>query len=356
MNPAKRSVVRLKDIAEGLNVSVTTVWRALGTKESDLVAPELRKKIREMASRGRYVPHSAARLMRKPNIHLITVLLPLDSGIFLSDYYGTVLSGVISASRDLGTETRVALVGGKELDGVIAEHMQHVAIGAGGLFYTARPLDAEDLAKVEAFGRPIVVIGGCLPPGVDLSSVHVDTVGTDNVTGSYEVTKYLLRLGHRGIGFINGPATSRDACEREEGFLKAMKEHDGIVDPRAMMRGEFSAETGRLGWQQIKRCAPLPTAVICGNDGIAFGVLESLAQDKVNCPGQVSVVGFDDSPAAVHVIPKLTTVRQPIAELGRAATELLIRRLQSQDEPTVEHLVFPMEVIHRQSTAPPGKP
>src|ERR1039458_4806202 len=116
MNPTKSSVVRLKDIAEELNVSVTTVWRALGTKESDLVAPELRKKIREMALRGRYVPHSAARLMRKPNIHLITVLLPLDSGIFLSDYYGTVLSGVISASRDLGTETRVALVGGKELD------------------------------------------------------------------------------------------------------------------------------------------------------------------------------------------------------------------------------------------------
>jgi LacI family transcriptional regulator len=135
-----------------------------------------------------------------------------------------------------------------------------------------------------------------------------------------------------------------------------MKEHDGIVDPRAMMRGEFSAETGRLGWQQIKRCAPLPTAVMCGNDGIAFGVLESLAQDKVNCPGQISVVGFDDSPAAEHFIPKLTTVRQPIAQLGRAATELLIRRLQSQDGPAVKHLVFPTEVIHRQSTAPPGKP
>jgi LacI family transcriptional regulator len=356
MSQTKSSAVRLKDIAEKLSVSVTTVWRALGTNESDLVAPELRKKIREMASEARYIPHSAARLMRKPNVHLVTVLLPLDSGVFLSDYYGTVLSGVISASRDLGTETRVALIGDKELDGDIADHMQRVAIGAGGLFYTARPLDAEELAKVEALGRPIVVIGGCLPPGVDLSSIHVDTVGADNVTGSYEVTKDLLRLGHRRIGFINGPATSRDACEREEGFLKAMKEHDGIVDPRATMRGEFSANTGRLGWQQIKRCAPLPTAVICGNDGIAFGVLESLAQDKVNCPGQISVVGFDDSPAAVHLIPKLTTVRQPIAQLGRAATELLLRRLQSQDKPAVEHLVFPMEVIHRQSTAPPGKP
>jgi len=356
MTPTKSSVVRLKDIAEKLNISVTTVWRALGTRESDLVAPELRKKIREMASQARYVPHSAARLMRKPNVHLITVLLPLDSGVFLSDYYGTVLSGVIAASRDLGTETRVALIGDEEVDGDIAEHMQRVAIGAGGLFYTARPLDAEELAKVEALGRPIVVIGGCLPPGVDLSSIRVDTVGADNVTGSYQITKDLLRLGHRRIGFINGPATSRDACEREAGFLKAMKEHGGTVNAKAMMRGEFSTDAGMRGWQQIKRCDPLPTAVLCGNDGIAFGVLESLAQEKVNCPGQISVAGFDDSRAAVHVTPKLTTVRQPIAQLGRAATELLIRRLQSQDGPAVEHLVFPMEVIHRQSTAPPDKP
>ena len=356
MSPTKSSVVRLKDIAERLNVSVTTVWRALGDKESDLVAPELREKIRELASQTRYVPHSAARLMRKPNIHLITVLLPLESGIFLNDYYGTVLSGVISASRDLGTETRVALIGGKEVDGDIVEQMQRVAIGAGGLFYTARPLDAEELAKVEDLGRPLVVISGCLPPGVDLSSIHVDTVGADNVTGAYEVTKELLRLGHRRIGFINGPAMSRDACDRERGFLKAMKEHGGIVEPRAMTRVEFSADSGMQGWQQIKRCTPLPTAVVCGNDAIAVGVLESLAQDKVNCPEQMSVVGFDDWREAVHVTPKLTTVRQPIAQLGRAATELLIRRLQTEDGPEGEHLVFPMEVIHRQSTAPPRKP
>jgi DNA-binding LacI/PurR family transcriptional regulator len=95
---------------------------------------------------------------------------------------------------------------------------------------------------------------------------------------------------------------------------------------------------------------------VCGNDEIAFGVLESLAREKVDCPGQISVVGFDDSRWAVRVTPKLTTVRQPMAQLGRAATELLVKRLQGDAGTEVDHLVFPMEIVYRQSTAQPVKP
>jgi len=352
--PTKSSSVRLKDIAEKLKVSVSTVSRALGKDTSSLVAPELRKKIHELALEAHYVPHPAAQLMRKPNVHLVTVLLPLESGIFLSDYYGAVLSGVISASRDWGTETRVALIDRKEAD--IVEQMQRVAMGAGGLLYMAMPLDAGELAKLESFGRTVVVISGSLPLGLDLSAIRVNTVGSDNVTGACEITKELLRLGHRRIGLINGPATSRTASEREEGFLKAMKEHRGVIDSQAMIRGAFATDTGTQGWQQVKQCSPRPTALVCGNDEIAFGVLEALANEKVDCPGQISVVGCDDSRWAVRITPKLTTARQPMAQLGRAATELLVRRLQGDAGTEVDHLVFPMEIIIRQSTAPPGKP
>jgi DNA-binding LacI/PurR family transcriptional regulator len=352
--PTKSSSVRLKDIAQRLKISVSTVSRALGKDTCNLVAPELRKKIHELAIEAHYVPHPAAQQMRKPNVHLITVLLPLESGTFLSEYYGAVLSGVISASRDGGTETRVALIDRKEAD--IVEQMQRVAMGAGGLLYMAMPLDADELAKLESFGRTVVVISGSLPPGLDLSTIRVNTVGSDNVTGACVITKELLRLGHRQIGLINGPATSRTACEREEGFLKAMKEHRGVIDFRAMVRGEFATDTGMQGWQQVKQCSPRPTALVCGNDEIAFGVLEALVREKVDCPGQISVVGFDDSRWAVRVTPKLTTARQPMAQLGRAATELLVRRLQGTAETEVEHLVFPMEIVSRQSTAPPGKP
>lgn len=354
MAPTKSSSVRLKDIAERLKVSVSTVSRALGKDTSSLVAPELRRKIHELALQAHYVPHPAAQLMRKPNIHLITVLLPLESGTFLSDYYGAVLSGVISASRDWGTETRVALLDRKEAD--IVEQLQRVAMGAGGLLYMAMPLDAEELAKLESFGRTVVVMSGSLPPGLELSAIRVNTVGSDNFAGAYEITKELLRLGHRRIGLINGPGTARTACEREEGFLKAMKDHRGVIDPQAMVRGEFSTDAGMQGWHHIKQRSQRPTALVCGNDEIAFGVLEALAQEKVDCPGQISVVGFDDSRWAVRVTPKLTTARQPMAQLGRAATELLVKRLQGNGGAEMDHLVFPMEIVNRQSVAPPGRP
>ena len=291
--------------------------------------------------------------MRKPNTHLITVLLPLESGTFLGDYHGAALCGVISAARDRGTETRVALIDRK--DGDIVEQMQRVAMGAGGLLYMATPLDAGELAKLESFGRAVVVMNESLPAGLDLSAIRVNTVGSDNVTAAYEITKELLRLGHRRIGLINGPATARVACEREEGFRKAMKEHRGTIDPRAVVRGEFTSEAGIRGWQQVKKCSSRLTALVCGNDEIAFGVLEALASEKVDCPGRISVVGFEDSHWAARVTPKLTTARQSMAELGRAATELLVRQLQGTAGTETDHLMFPMEIIKRQSTASPAK-
>lgn len=352
MFPTKTSIVRLKDIAEKLNVSVSTVSRALGKDTCRLVAPELRKKIHELAEQANYVPHPAAQLMRKPRTHLITVLLPLESGAFMSDYYGAVLSGVISASRDGEVEARVALIDHNEDD--VLEQMQRVAIGAGGLLYMAMPLTAQELSKLEDFGRPVVVMGGSLPPHVDPSSIRVNTVGVDNFTGAREITGVLLKLGHRRIGLINGPSGAPAACEREAGFLKAMKDHGVVIDPHGIIHAEFTIEAGVKGWQQIKQCTPRPTALVCGNDEIAFGVLDALAKEKVSCPGEISIVGFDDSRWARRVVPPLTTARQPMAQLGRAATELLVRRLQQTVEMEVEHLVFPLEIINRQSVAAPA--
>ena len=347
------SNVRLKDIAEKLNVSVSTVSRALGKDTSNLVAPELRKKIHDLAEQANYIPHPAAQLMRKPRTHLITVLLPLETGAFMSEYYGAVLSGVVSASRELETETRVALIDHNATD--VLDQMQRVAIGAGGLLYMAMALNTEELSRLQNFGRPVVVMSGSLPPHVELSAINVNTVGVDNVTGGYEITRILLKLGHQRIGLINGPATARAACDREAGFRKALKEHGVACDERAIIHTEFTHPAGAKAWPQIQQASPRPTALVCGNDEIAFGVLEALAKDGIDCPGEISIVGFDDSRWAARVRPALTTARQPMTQLGVAATELLVRLLQATDQMRPEHVVFPMEIIQRQSVAPPAK-
>src|SRR5580704_11833254 len=180
----------------------------------------------------------------------------------------------------------------------------------------ALPLTARQLVRLEDFVRPVVVMGGSLPPHVELSTVRVNTVTVDNFAAARELTTRLLKLGHRKIGLINGPATVRDAWERERGFLEAMKEGRGAVDPQGVIHAEFTVEAGLQGWQQMSKRTPRPTAMVCGNDEIAVGVLQALAKEKINCPAEISVVGFDDSRWATRVTPPLTTVRQPMAQLG----------------------------------------
>ena len=259
---------------------------------------------------------------------------------------------MVAASREWETETRVALIDPSDAD--ILEQMRNVSIGAGALFYVAKPLSVRQLVKLEDLKRPCIVLTECLPAHVDLSEVHLSTVGVDNLSGSYEITLLLLTLGHRRLALINGPSAARDAWERDQGFFKALKEQRVSVDPHGVIHETFTLEAGTRGWEQLKQCSPRPTAIVCGNDEIAFGVLEALAKDGIKCPQEISVVGFDDSRWAPRASPPLTTVRQPAAELGRTAVELLATRLRNlSDHDSVKHRVFPVEIVNRQSVAPP---
>jgi len=343
---------RLQDIADKLKISPSTVSRALGEETSSRVSPVLRARIVAVARAMNYVPHPAAQMMRKPKTHLITVLLPFQLEYFSSEYFGTILSGVVGASREWETEIRVALIDPNGVD--VVERMRHVAIGAGGILYMANPLSVRQLMHLPDLARPIVVMGTSVPPQIDLAEIGVSTVAINNLMGAYEMTRMLLLLGHRRLAMINGPLGIRDPEERQRGFVKAMTEAHMAIDPHAIVHVPFAFEGGARGWEQIKRLAQRPTAIVCGNDEIAVGLLEALAKDGIECPCEISVVGFDDSRLAPHIAPALTTVRQPMAEMGRAAVELLAKRIQNPSaKVVVEHRVFPAEIVNRRSAASP---
>src|SRR5579871_5461035 len=345
---------RLQDIAEKLNVSASTVSRALGEQTSSRVSPGLRARIVEVARAMNYVPHAAAQMMRKPKTHLITALLPLQLESFSSEYFGTILSGVVSASREWETEIRVALIDPKDPD--VMQQLRHVAIGAGGILYMANPLSVRQLMRLEELSRPIVVMASSLPPQIEFSEVGVSTVAVNNMIGTYEITRHLLKMGHQRVALINGPTGLRDPAERQQGFVKAMTEARVPIDHHAIVHVPFAFEGGAHGWEKLKEYAYRPTAVVCGNDEIAVGLLEALEKDNINCPRDLSVVGFDDSRLAPRVYPPLTTVRQPTAEMGRGAVEILAMRIQNNGAANVEHRMFPAEIVNRQSAAPPSIP
>ncbi len=343
---------RLKDIAEKLNVSISTVSRALGKDTCEKVAPEVRARILEAARQVNYVPNPAAQLMRKPRPHLLTVLMPLSTDSFISDYMNGILAGVVTACRDLEMEARISLLELNNDD--IVGQARHAAIGAGSLVFIGKLLSHRQLLKIEELNRPVVVMDACLPPNTDLTDVAVSTVGLNNRECFYELTLDLLKLGHRNIALANGPGTMRDAWERQEGYIQALTEYRMPIDQLAIVQESFTTEGGARAWLTLKERSIRPTAIMCGSDEMAFGVLEKLAEERIACPEEVSVVGFDDSRLAARVSPPLTTVRQPTIEMGRAAVEMLSSRVRTPStEIVTEHRVLPGKLVRRKSVAPP---
>jgi DNA-binding LacI/PurR family transcriptional regulator len=343
---------KLKDIAQELNISVSTVSRALGEDTGDMVAPELRARILEIARRVNYTPHPAAQLMRKPKVHLVTALLPLATDSFISDYMNGILAGLVTACRDLEMEARIALLEPGNDD--ILSQVRHAAIGAGSIVLIGKLLTLRQLIKLEEVGRPLIVLDACLPPTAGLGDIAVSTVGMNNRECFYELAVDLLKLGHRRIALANGPAHMRDAWERQQGYIQALTEYRVPIDHQAIVNESFSTEGGARAWDVLKGRSIRPTAIMCGSDEMAFGVLDRLAAEKMSCPKEISVVGFDDSRLAARVTPALTTVRQPTIEIGRTAVEMLSAQVRgSQVQAALEHKVLSGRIIRRDSVAPP---
>jgi DNA-binding LacI/PurR family transcriptional regulator len=349
---ARREAVGLKEVAARLGISVATASRALSESKFTRVSPELRSRIQVVARELGYTPHPAAQLLRKPKTQLLTVLMPLSADSFISDYMNGIMSGIVTGARDLEMEVRVALL---EADGDdILEQVNVAAIGAGSIVLIGKVLTPRQVVRLEDVGRPIIIMDACLPPNMDLAGVGISTVGTNNRECFYELTLGLLKLGHRRVALINGPEHMHDAYERRQGYVQALTEYRMPIDHQAIVHQPYSTEGGAIGWDALRQRSVRPTAIMCGSDEIAFGVLEKFADEKIACPKDISVVGYDDSRLAARISPSLTTVRQPIIEIGRTVVEMLSEWTnKAPADLGVEHRVLPGQIVWRESVAPP---
>jgi DNA-binding LacI/PurR family transcriptional regulator len=196
-----------------------------------------------------------------------------------------------------------------------------------------------------------------VPPEVPLVAVgcgtraSVTSVAIDNVAGAATATRYLLGLGHQSVFHVAGPANCLDARERAEGWRQALRE-TGADEP-ALLVGDWSASSGyRLGTQLADD--PGLTAIFCGNDTMALGVIRALAERGLRVPEDVSIIGFDDVPEAGYYRPPLTTVRQDFDEVGRQALSTLVDRMSGAIPAGPRVRVAP-ELIVRASAAAPAR-
>jgi DNA-binding LacI/PurR family transcriptional regulator len=196
---------------------------------------------------------------------------------------------------------------------------------------------------------PRVVIGG-LPDEIPLSRVDVD-----DETTLYEAVLWLIGIGHRRIGIVTGPSTQWSAVRRERAYFKALAQAGIERDPALCYAGDYTAASGNIGASVLLKANPRPTAIVCGNDAVAIGAIEALHRLHVRVPEEISILGFDDHQIASWSRPPLTTVRQPLHEMGMKAAEILIDSLERQAVKTPSVVKFPGALVKRRSVAsPPG--
>jgi LacI family transcriptional regulator len=179
-----------------------------------------------------------------------------------------------------------------------------------------------------------------------------DSVRSDSQDGACKLTRYLLELGHKRIAAITGRRDNSAAKDRVRGFLQAVEEA-GLDEDQQVYWGEFSQETGYEFTRLILQSKPRPTAIFATNNFIAIGVMRALRDEGLHVPQDMSVVAFDDLPAAITIDPFFTVASQQAYEMGKKATELLIARLIDEAPKEPQEIILPVDIIIRRSSSTP---
>ncbi len=349
-HPSPAARAGIVQIAEKLGVSPSTVSRALRPATAHLVREDRRREILALAESMRFSPNPGARMLRKGVNTSLTVVVPHDENIFFSEYYGRFLSGVLHAAAARSWDVRIS-TNRRAPDRTLRESLQQLGLDASGVVYLAEPLTAEDLASLQGFRRPLVLTKSALPASVDATELGLPVVGVDNRAGAKAAASLLLQLGHRRIGLVLGPDSSRDANERRQGYTSVLTKAGVMPAAEWIYTGSFSPETGREAALRFFQRQPRPTALCCASDEIAFGVIDAARTLGLSCPEDVSVVGFDDGPWASVSRPQLTTVRQPLADLAERAVGLIVEAASNPGLiPRSMHTAVPAALVMREST------
>ena len=334
-----RMRIGAKDVARLAGVSTATVSRVMDSPEQ--VDPDTRRRVTEAAARLRYVPHGAARSLRSHRSKMIGAVIPsFDYALYARTTsalqqrldergYSLVLA---EHHYYLGVELRVA--------GQLMEH------GVDALVFVGLDHDPSLFGLLDDYGRPYV-----LTWGVDPYRRH-PSVGFDNQAATYAMTRHLLALGHTRFGLLSAPVEGNDrARARGAGMRAALAEAGLVLDERCVQYAPIALPSAQEAMARILAQDDPPTALVATNDVFAVGAMLACRAAGVRIPEDISITGVDNTDLGATQTPGLTSIRTPIVEIGDAAAAQLIARLE--DRPCELFQSFPIEIVHRGSTASP---
>jgi DNA-binding LacI/PurR family transcriptional regulator len=332
----RKGKVSIKDVAREAGVSHATVSRAL--RGSPLISPPTTERVQAVANQMGYSVNAVARSLVTGKTHTIGVVVTSIADPFV----GGVTAGIEAYANEHGYSTILATShADPEMEKRMVASLRERSVD--GILVTSSRVGEEYLPLVAQMRVPIVLLNNQRPGDYDHS------VTIDNAGSARRAVEHLLDLGHRRIAYIGhsqGYATERD---RRQGYELALTAAGLAVDPAYILQADSSPESGAQAAGQLAALAPRPTAIFCYNDITALGVLAHAREQGIRVPEDWSVVGFDDLFLSQHLFPPLTTVRQPMLAMGRAAAEVLLGLIAGEDGHA--NLRMPGELIVRQSTA-----
>ncbi len=327
------------DVARASGVSYATVSRVLSGYE--FVRESTRSRVMQAVEHLGYVANLQARSLAGGRSRIIGLLVPnLDNS-----YVGTITRGIDQALEH--ANYNLVLYTSHRHPSTESFYVSAIANGlTEGLLLLAPLVPTTYLDALREQSFPYVLIDQA--DTTENSSI----VDATNWQGAYEATRYLGQLGHTRIAFITGALAVQSAVDRLQGYKEALADCDIPVRKESIIEGDYQQQTGyEITKSLLQSLTPPPTAIFASNDLSAFGAMDAVRECGLRIPDDISIIGFDDVPQASLVYPKLTTVRQPLEQMGQVAVKILLERIEDRSRPP-QRVTLATQLVIRDSCGP----
>ncbi|GLH64612.1 catabolite control protein A [Parageobacillus sp. G301] len=328
--------VTIYDVAREANVSMATVSRVVNGNPN--VKPSTRKKVLEAIERLGYRPNAVARGLASKKTTTVGVIIPDISSIFfaelargIEDIATMYKYNIILSNSDQNKEKELHL-----LNTMLAKQVD-------GILFMGGNITEEHVNEFQKSPVPIV-LAATIEPNNTIPSVNIDYE-----QASFEAVTYLVEKGNKRVAYVTGPTDDPINQKKLAGYRRALETHGIAYDEELIIEGDNSYDSGIEAYEKIAELAEKPTAVFAGTDEMALGIIHSAQDHGVRIPDQLEVVGFDNTRLATMVRPRLTTVVQPMYDIGAVAMRLLTKYMNKEN---VENhiVVLPHRIEYRNST------
>lgn len=329
--------VTIEELSKHLGISVSTVSKALNGYTD--VAPRTRERVVAVAQEKGYRPSATARNLRRGRTDKIGFVFN-NAFTFISDYFAEIIVGATAAAENQGHNIVLYTNEGDSPDSLLNLFR---AREVDGFVIVWNHVPAVTIDLLLSTNVPFVILGR------RVSHEEASFIAPDNYNGGRELMAHLLSLGHRRIGFTSRPSMGRTNEDRFTAYRDALLEAGILYDPELVVETHIESDSGYQAINRLLNLANPPTAVFAFHDFVAIDAHQAIIERGLSIPEDVALAGFDGLRASLLTSPPITTVRQPLAEIGRESISALFKLIDNNDHPPIQK-TLPVELVVREST------